>query len=330
MVPKLAVAAAILLAGCASAPTGSTARSADWPPAVIDAHVQTNFTGKALAEAGVPDSRVELAAEMKRYRVVGAVSMDDPGDPYVDLSDLNVVRCVGLPEKVDAGPLETDLASRRYRCIRIDLGYQRRAASDPDYEPVYRLAEKYGVPVVLQTGTLEYPYTGTFGADEVARRHPKVTFVLAHEGNPRTADERDREDYLRRKERPAVVIGLGDDPWIRPAAVVVYENPNVVLDASAFLVGDLMEASPDQLWNYLQGRVRWTFDYVANPGKIMFGTGWPRTEIGPYLELFKRAIPRKYWQAVFHDNAARVYNFAKRPLPESQGIINVQAVNDLR
>ena len=35
----------------------------------------------------------------------------------------------------------------------------------------------------------------------------------------------------------------------------------------------------------------------------------PLVRIEPYLRAFARAIPREHWQAVFHDNAMRVYGF---------------------
>jgi len=311
MVRTLALAAAILLSGCASAPSARPAGSADRPLAVIDAHVYTDFTDRVFEQGKVMNSKAALATEMKRYHVVGAVSMDHPGDPYADLSDLNIVRCVGLPAKADAGKLEADLASGKYRCINISLGYQEPYASDPDYEPAYRLAEKYHVPVVLRTGELKSEDAITFGADTVAPSHPKVTFVLAHDGSPHTAEQRDRDDYFRRHAGRAVVTGWGDDPWIRPAAGVASKNPNVVLDGSALLIGDLLAASPGQVANYLLERAHGIFEYVADPAKLMFGTAWPRTEIGPYLGVFKLAIPREYWQAVFHDNAARVYGVGK-------------------
>jgi uncharacterized protein len=326
MVRKLAVTGAILLSGCASAPTGKPAGSADKPLAVIDAHVQTSFTDRSLEQSKVMDSKAELVVEMRRYRVVGAVAMGNPGDAYADLSDLNVLQCVGIPPIVDADRLESDLASRKYGCIKIFLGYQRQPADDPSYEPAYRLAEKYHVPVVLQTGEIDFRVASPFGADKVAPAHPRVTFVLAHEGNPHTAHQRDRDEFLRKYARPAVAIGLGDDPWIRPAAAVAYSNPNVVLDGSAFMTGDILASSREQIERYLLGRVRWVFDYVANPGKLMFGTAWPRTEIGPYLELFKRAIPREHWQAVFHDNAARVYGVHGRPLPAARRSLEVSAM----
>jgi hypothetical protein len=30
----------------------------------------------------------------------------------------------------------------------------------------------------------------------------------------------------------------------------------------------------------------------------------------PYVEAYKRAIPREHWKAVFHDNAVRVFKLS--------------------
>ncbi len=268
----------------------ATATPNEAPLAVIDAHVHTNFDNLFYRAGNVMHSKAELAAEMKRYHVVGAVAMNHPGDPYEDLSDLNVVQCVGLPAAVDAGRLEADLASGRFRCIKIYLGYEHQYASDAAYEPAYRLAERYGVPVVFHTGDTGNPkaklkYADPLTLDEVAVDHPKVTFVLAHAGNP----------------------------WIESVAEVAYKNPNVVIDGSAFLIGDLKRFPPETIASYMVRPLAWIFGYLDDPTKLMFGTDWPETEIGPYLEIFKRAIPKEHWKAVFHDNAARVYGFANPP-----------------
>jgi uncharacterized protein len=45
----------------------------------------------------------------------------------------------------------------------------------------------------------------------------------------------------------------------------------------------------------------------------MFGTDWPLTGMKAYVEAYKRAIPREHWQAVFHDNAVRVFKFPSPP-----------------
>lgn len=263
---------------------------AEGPLEVIDAHVHTNF-GNAFYEPGkVMDSKAELAAEMKRNHVVGAVSMNHAGDAYADLSDLNIIQCAGIRDTVNTEQLDADLTSGRFRCIKIYLGYAHRFAFEPVYEPAYALAEKHRVPVVFHTGDTDsrkakLKYADPLTIDEVAVDHPNVTFVLAHAGNP----------------------------WIESAAEVAYKNPNVVIDGSAFLIGDLRATPPDQIETYVVRPLQWIFGYVNDPSKLMFGTDWPLTDIGPYLAAFKRAIPKQHWKAVFHDNAARVYGFDKQP-----------------
>jgi uncharacterized protein len=328
----LLTALAIGLAGCASAPAPRPTASAEPPLAIIDAHVQTDFTNRLSEPGQVMHSKAELATEMEKYGVVGAVSMNHPGDPYADLSDLNVVQCVGLAAKVDAEKLEADLASGRFRCVTIYLGDEPRYASDPKYDPAYRLAERYRVPVVFHTVVVDNPpvlpaYADQLTAERVAMDHPGVTFVLSHVGNPRTADQRDHDAWLRRRASQAGIgVAVGDDPWIPPAVAVAHRNPNVVLDGSAFLTGDLLKATPEQVGTYLGERVNWVFKHIGDASKLMFGTAWPKTEIGPYLEVFKRAIPKEHWKPVFHDNAARVYHLDRQVPLKSQVSTDVQGV----
>jgi hypothetical protein len=279
--PLAELAAPAALAALVLAASGCAA-----PLAVIDAHVHTNFYDRLDPDSKAMDSRDGLAEEMRRNGVVGAVSMDHPADAYIDLGDLHVVHCVGLDAVVDERKLEADLASGRYRCIKIFLGYVHQYAWDPAYEPAYRLAERFRVPVVFHTGDTDsrkakLKYADPLTIDEVAVDHPNVTFVLAHAGNP----------------------------WIQSAAEVAYKNPNVVIDGSAFLIGDLASRSPEIVEAQLVAPLRWIFEYVDDPTKLMFGTDWPLVRMEPYLRAFKKAIPREHWQAVFHDTAARVYGF---------------------
>ena len=287
--PLVALAALALVAattGCASSASAPPAASPELPLAVIDAHLHTNFYDRLDPDSKAMDSRDGLAEEMRANHVIGAVSMNHADEAWADLGDLNIVHCVGLDAVVDEARLEAELASGRYRCIKIFLGYVHQYAYDPAYEPAYRLAEKFGVPVVFHTGDTDsakakLKYADPLTIDEVAVDHPNVTFVLAHAGNP----------------------------WIQSAAEVAYKNPNVVIDGSAFLIGDLASVPPEIVEVQLVAPLRWIFDYVADPKKLMFGTDWPLVRMEPYLRAFARAIPREHWQAVFHDNAARVYGF---------------------
>ena len=285
-VAALAALSLVTAAGCASSGGARPDTAPELPLTVIDAHLHTNFSDRLDPDSLAMDSRDGLAEEMRTNHVVGAISMDHPDDAWADLGDLNIVHCAGLDAVVDEGKLEVGLASGRYWCIKIFLGYVHQYAFDPAYEPAYRLAERFGVPVVFHTGdtdsrTAKLKYADPLTIDEVAVDHPNVTFVLAHAGNP----------------------------WIQSAAEVAYKNSNVVIDGSAFLIGDLAAVPPAIVETQLVAPVRWIFEYVADPKKLMFGTDWPLVRIEPYLRAFARAIPREHWQAVFHDNAARVYGF---------------------
>jgi hypothetical protein len=299
---RLVLVAVTLVAGA------STTTAVAQPLDIIDALVHTSFDNKVVVESKVMFSKEELAAEMKRNHVVGAVSMNRPGDPYADLSDLNIINCANLVATEDATTLETGLASKEYRCITIYLGYVNRYAYDPANEPTFQLAEKYDVPVVLYSGGPALKYGEPDTADLVARSHPRVTFALAHAADPRTIAQRERDDFFTRDGQ---FHFFSFAYQTNLAAEVAYENPNVVLDGSGLLLGDLHSEERDRLETYLVKPVHSAFVRVGDPAKLLFGTGWPVTDIGPYIEAFKRAIPREYWQAVFHDNAARVYGFGK-------------------
>jgi len=252
---------------------------------IIDAHTHTMFSGKLERSSGIPMTEDEYFKEMKEAGVVGAIAhVTRDGQNYTDLRSKNITHCFGLNAKVDVSKLEDGLKSGQFRCIKIYLGYIHQFAYDENYMPAYQLAEKYGVPVVFHTGdtystdaVLKYAHPLTI--DEVAVKFPKVNFVIAHCGNP----------------------------WIVSAAEVAYKNPNVYLDGSAFLVGDLKKVPRQRINESVIKPLKWVFDYLDDPKKLMFGTDWPLTKMKPYIAIFKKAIPKEHWNAVFHDNAVRVF-----------------------
>jgi predicted TIM-barrel fold metal-dependent hydrolase len=303
--PPLILAAGALV-GCTS-----TGPAGERPLAVIDALVHTSFDDAAFPASRVMFSKAELAAEMRRHHVVGAVAMNRPGDRPEDLSGLDVVSCAGVAAPRDVAAAAAGLAAKAYRCVTLFLGYTDRYAYDPAYEPVYRLAERYHVPVVLYFGGSNRKVTEPHTVERVARAHPAVTFVLARAADPRTIAQRERDDFLRKGVRVRY-DSIAFDATL--AAEVAAANPNVVLDGSGLLLGDLGHEESDRIETYLEKPVRELFAKVG-PAKLMFATGWPVTPIGPYLEAFERAIPPRDWPAVFHDNAARVYGFAATATP---------------
>lgn len=265
---------------------GVCAAFAQMPDGIIDAHVHTEFTGEPERTSGIPLTRESFLAALADNGIAGAVSHTGPSGSGFDasLAEKGVIFCAGVGDKPDLPRIEAGLKEKKYRCLKIYLGYSHRYAHDPVYEPVYRLAQLHDVPVVFHAGDTysakaKLKYADPLTIDEVAVDHPKVNFVLAHCGNP----------------------------WIESAAEVAYKNPNVYLDGSAFLIGDLRKVPAEGLEKYMIKPLSWVFGFVDNPEKLMFATNWPAVAVGPYLRAFREAIPSKHWKAVFRDNAAKVF-----------------------
>lgn len=285
-----AIAVALLLASpplVQASDKPKKATSDNTPLRVIDAHTHTVFSDGQEDAGEIPRTKEQYFKEWREAGVVGAVAhTTTDGGGFHDLQNKNVIYCAGVGETFDKERVESGLKSGQFGCIKIYLGYARRYAYDEAYTEVYKLAEKYDVPVVFHTGDTysrraKVKYADPITIDEVAVDHPNVSFVIAHCGNP----------------------------WIQSAAEVAYKNKNVYLECSALLIGDFDQMSQDKIDTYMVQPLRWVFGYVEDPSKVMFGTDWPLVGIKQYLDAYKRAIPEEYWQQVFYENAARVFNF---------------------
>lgn len=256
---------------------------------IIDVHTHTDFSGGLEITSKIPKTREQYFKEWREAGVVGAVAhTTEDGSDFHDLKDQNVIYCAGVGENINKKRIESGLKSGQYGCIKVYLGYTHRFAYDKKYNGIYKLAEKYNVPVVFHTGDTYTPvpkakvkYSDPLTIDEVAVDHPNVTFVIAHCGNP----------------------------WIESAAEVAYKNKNVFLECSAFLIGDLDQMPKEEIDTYMIRPISWIFGYVDDPSKFMFGSDWPLVGIKSYVEAYKRAIPKEYWKDVFYENAVRVFKF---------------------
>lgn len=252
---------------------------------VIDAHVHIGFSGELSDDTGFVYSEVEFRKQLQEAGIVAAVAMGSrKGITLNSPEGLNIIQCMALVANLTVAEGRKLLESGVYRCMKVYLGYEYKYAKDPYYKKFYKLAEEFGVPVVFHTGdtydvdgNLKYAHPLTI--DEVAVEFRKVTFVIAHMGNP----------------------------WIEDAAEVAYKNPNVYVEGSALMIGNLSKNDPLDLETYIIKPLKWTFGYMENPTKLMFGTDWPLVNIKAYRDLFAQAIPKEHLRAVFYDNAARVY-----------------------
>lgn len=296
MLTKLlpALAALILCAVPSGAQTAGQTKRPDEPAGemlpIIDAHTHAAFGGGGGdADRRAAQARARYFKEWEEAGVVAAVAHTSTQlGNYHEFPGRDVIYCAGVGDKVNIRAIASGLSTGKYGCIKIYLGYVHRYAYSRQYEAVYRLAQRYDVPVVFHTGDTDSPkaklkYADPLTIDEVAVDHPNVRFVIAHCGNP----------------------------WIESAAEVAYKNPNVYLECSAMLAGDLNQLPRETVDTYVVRPISWIFGYVEDPGKIMFGSDWPVTNIKSYVDAYKRAIPKEHWRAVFHDNAARVFKFRR-------------------
>ena len=265
---------------------------------IIDAHLHLFPAGPDA------DGRARLVGHensadhlLQCYRELGVccgiVMGNGPLEPEHHIHPEPFRYCIGLDsrtwdgERLPAGMLEQLEANlRRPQCVGVKLypGYLDTMVSDPVYAPVYELARSYGKAVAVHMGMTamahaKLKYSHPLTLDEVAADWPRVQFVMCHFGNPFLAD----------------------------AAAVLEKNPNVAADLSGLLEGvvDL-----DRYFSDLAGYVsmlRGWMAYVEGWDRFLFGTDFPAVNLKNYIDFIARLVPGAHHQAVFYDNARRVY-----------------------
>jgi predicted TIM-barrel fold metal-dependent hydrolase len=255
-----------------------------------------------LLEAGPEQVAAALRREMAAAGIFTALAMgrcnapdDDPLGVAETLAIASLVpglHAIGVadPRRTDADHLHRAgeaLAARRVKALKGYLGYLPFPPDHAGYRPYYELAERYQVPFIFHTGDTYSPYARLRFAqpllvDDVAVDHPRVSFVLAHVGNP----------------------------WLIDAAEVVYKNVNVWADLSGLVVGeeDALAAPERQeaVQETLAG-VRRAFRYAERPNRFVYGSDWPLAPMAAYRSLIAATIPEMYHPQVFADNARLLF-----------------------
>ncbi|WP_040948800.1 amidohydrolase family protein [Gorillibacterium massiliense] len=286
---------------------------------IIDCHIHLSdiqsFHHTARDLSGVDYSVAGLKAEFERSGVILGIGMgveeETPaafpdtlaGNPMgLDLArpmpsflmecvGINPVRLAADTGKEDLDRIEQRLQSKEVAGIKLYAGYYHYFVTDPVYGPVYELAKKYDVPVVIHTGDtysmnglLKYSHPLT--VDELAYQQRGVRFMICHLG----------------------------DPWVMDAAEVVAKNPNVYADLSGLVVGDQHKFDRFQNEPLFMDHFRRALVYADNYEKMLFGTDWPLAPIDVYIEFVRRLIPEKHHDDVFYRNALRVFPRVKERL----------------
>jgi uncharacterized protein len=274
---------------------------------IIDAHMHFSNI-KSFYETAEKLSFVDYSAKgiLKEYREanvvlgigMGVTETDNQGFPDYEAAtpmglDLEeelpkeIVYCAGVNPydlQEDAlARLEKEVQKPNVVGIKIYLGYYPFYAYDKVYQPVYKLAAKYQLPVVFHTGDTYsergyLKYSHPLAIDEVAIMHRNVNFMMAHFG----------------------------DPWVLTGAEIIYKNPNVYADLSGLIVGTKKELDKKSEGRFLD-HLRHALVFADSYDKLIFGTDWPLIPIAPYIEFIKRLIPEEFHQQVFYDTAVRIF-----------------------
>jgi len=197
--------------------------------------------------------------------------------------------CLGINPNTltDSSLLETENMIKSNACIvgiKIYAGYYHVDITDPVYTPVYNLAKKHDITVVIHTGETYsdrglLKYSHPLRVDDLAVSHPEMRIVACHMGVP----------------------------WVFDACEVAAKNPNVFLDLSGMLVGSDGYITRQTANPLLLDRYRQALTFLDNYSKILYGTDWPLAPMGAYIDFCKALIPEEAYEKVFYENAERVY-----------------------
>ena len=269
---------------------------------IIDAHLHLFPTQEAWAEeaAQAVGHHNDLDHLREVYGQLGMVHGVVMGNRSLETADHHYPQdlfhyCVGLDslvlgrgETIPADlPDQVEEHLKRESCCGVKLypGYNRIWLTDPIYAPIYELARKYDKPVAVHMGLTAHPraylkYSHPLALDEAAADHRKTQFVMCHFGNP----------------------------FLQEAAAVLEKNRNVSTDLSGLLEGPVdLEVYFRERAGYLELLRTWLC-YVGCWDRVMYGTDWPIVNLGDYIRYVQHVVPQEHWEAVFFDNANRIYH----------------------
>nr|WP_326171454.1 amidohydrolase family protein [uncultured Oscillibacter sp.] len=262
---------------------------------IIDAHLHI-FPDSDSAPAACQADTLESLRQL--YAPLGIVHGVVMGNRSLALEYHNyppdlLHYCVGLDGRMlPGGGAPPDLTAqveahlRRKNCCGIKLypGYNRISLSAPMYQPIYELAQFYQKPVAVHMGLTVFAkahlkYCHPLALDQAAADHPGVRFVMCHFGNP----------------------------FLESAAAVLVKNPNVSADLSGLL------EDPVDLDTWFREQAGYAFllrTWLAATGcwdRLLYGSDWPIISPEKYISFIQRLVPPEHWEAVFYENAARIY-----------------------
>ncbi|WP_145047600.1 amidohydrolase family protein [Paenibacillus xylanexedens] len=276
---------------------------------IIDAHVHYSniaaFKETAETLAAIDYSEKGLLEEFGKAGVIAGVGMgvtETVPDAFPDSHALNpmlldlseelpnhLYTCIGINPltlhfegQLDA--IEQSLRSEHVVGIKLYAGYYHFNVGDEIYDPIYKLASAYQMPIVIHGG-LTYSdrgllkYSHPLSMEETFLKHLDLTFMLCHLG----------------------------DPWVMDTAALLEKNPNLYTDLSGWIVGDAAKVERLLQEQTYTDHFRRAIVFAEKYDRLVFGTDWPLVQLEPYIQFVKHLIPEAHWEDVFYNNALRVF-----------------------
>ena len=167
--------------------------------------------------------------------------------------------------------------------LKVYAGYYHYHVHDDVYKPLYDIALKHDLPIVIHSGDTFstkglLKYSHPLEIDELAYKYPDNKFIIAH--------------FV--------------DPWIMTAAEVAAKNKNVYVDLSGLIVGNQDDINHFKNEDF-KSHIRRGLVYLDNYKKVLFGTDWPLVGLKEYYEFIKELIPQEHHEDVFYNNAKKLF-----------------------
>ncbi len=286
----------------------SPSRRAASRPIRVDAHVHLSAWWPEIRRTGYrPDldytvsgllaemerSQIDFALVIQLFQAASEEQALDEGRRTFEQSGGRLFPVATVDPTRGEEAIATSLERiERDRClvgIKLFPGYRPFYPHDRRLEPVYELAHRRGLPVLIHQGdTLDglglLKFARPLEVDEVAGRFRDVRFVLCHLGNP----------------------------WLDEAAEIVYKNPNVYADTSGLLAPP---SSPYFQRAAVQCRERLETAIISTglPGRFLHGSDWPLVELRAAIELVEGLdLEEPDRRAILGGNAQQLFGLPLR------------------
>jgi len=170
--------------------------------------------------------------------------------------------------------------------VHTSLDYQ-----DEEFHVLWKLADKQGLTVVIDTGSVGNPFIHRFKLGDIAQKYKNLKLIIAHLGFP---PEKENEEE-RTEWKKYIELGKLDNVWFDIANILAWAN-----DEYPFVV--------------TQKNIKMAYE-VIGAKKIIFGTDYPNVLTkSTYSQAFKyltnhcEFLSKEDLQHIMADNAIHVYN----------------------